>query len=352
MSWDVAQKGMDLLFDHCKDSSIPPGVTFYGGEPLLEFSLIERCIAYARERHPAAFFTLTTNGLLLNRRIRSSLVKNNVFITVSLDGPAEIHDRYRRTKGGKPTFGTIWRNLAKLKEEAPEYFSGCVRFSTVLAPPVHQEMLREFFDQLGHIVVPSPLDLHRMSDEWQVKPQTDQFMYLAQQFMDFCNRRLSGEKLDPSLNYAVCSLAPGLRRIQARREGLYRDPHRLGQCVVGVRKIFVSSSGSLYPCEKVEGGIDVEIGHVTSGVDLDKVDALMGRFRAVVEDRCGECWMRHMCTGCLMQTVHGGKFDSDKMDHTCRVRRDGQAKLVGLYASLISEDTGALDFLPEILPNG
>ncbi len=352
MTWDVARRGLDLLFDHCSDSPMPPGVTFYGGEPLLEFPLIERCITYARERNPAAFFTLTTNGLLLSKRVRSLLVKHNVFVTVSLDGPAEIHDRYRRTEGDKPSFSVIWQHLTQLQSEEPDYFAQHVRFSTVLAPPVDQQALANFFNQIGHAVVTSPLDLHRMSEEWQLRPQTDQFTYLAEQFTSFCRRRRSGENLDPLRNFAVCSFGPGLRRIQARGEGLYRDPHRLGQCTVGARKIFVSPSGSLYPCEKVEGGADVEIGDVVGGVSVDKVDALMGRFRAIVAERCGGCWMRHMCTACLMQTVHGGFFDRDKMNYTCRARREGQAKLLGLYAYLIAEDPEVLDFLPQILPNG
>jgi len=352
MDWPTARSAIDLLLDHCGNSPVPPGITFYGGEPLLESRLIERCIAYARERNPRVFFTLTTNGLLLNKRNRAWLVENDVFITVSLDGPAEVHDRYRRTQGGKPTFDVIRRNLGALRREAPDYHATRVRFSAVLAPPVDPKRIAEFFDRENHVVVTSPLDLHRMSAVWSAKPQPAQFDYLAEQFIAFCRRRRAGEAVDPSRHFAVCSLGPALRRIQARRQGLYGDPYRLGQCIVGSRKIFVSPAGRLYPCEKVEGGADVEIGDVDRGVNLDKVEALMRRFRNIVAERCGGCWMRHMCTGCLMQTVHGGAFDSEKMDHACRARRQGQADIVGLYGYLISEAPDSLDFLPEILPNG
>lgn len=38
---------------------------------------------------------MTTNGTLLNKEVIEYLVKNNFKITVSIDGPKEVHDRSR-----------------------------------------------------------------------------------------------------------------------------------------------------------------------------------------------------------------------------------------------------------------
>ena len=57
MSWDVARRALDIALEQpIKDP--PPLVSFFGGEPLLQFPLIKRCVSYV-ESHgaaPAALF--------------------------------------------------------------------------------------------------------------------------------------------------------------------------------------------------------------------------------------------------------------------------------------------------------
>lgn len=60
-------------------------ITFLGGEPLLELSLIKRLVNYVKKNYPKTrvFFLLVTNGLLLNKDIISFIETNNIFIKVS-----------------------------------------------------------------------------------------------------------------------------------------------------------------------------------------------------------------------------------------------------------------------------
>ena len=48
MSWETAKKALDFLLEHSVDSK-EINIGFYGGEPLLEFSLIKRIVAYVKE---------------------------------------------------------------------------------------------------------------------------------------------------------------------------------------------------------------------------------------------------------------------------------------------------------------
>lgn len=50
---------------------------FYGGEPLLEFELIRKCVHYAQSIMPGKEieYSMTTNGTLLNKEVIEYLVK-------------------------------------------------------------------------------------------------------------------------------------------------------------------------------------------------------------------------------------------------------------------------------------
>lgn len=81
--------------------------TFTGGEPLLRKDIGE-LINYARKLFPIV--TLTTNGILLKRRIDE--VKNVNYFTISLDGPKEVTDSVR----GKGTYEKALEGIKAARE--------------------------------------------------------------------------------------------------------------------------------------------------------------------------------------------------------------------------------------------
>ncbi len=100
-------------------------VTFcwHGGEPLMAgMDFYKRVIKYQKKYSAGRQIenALQTNGLLLNQEWCRFFHDNNFLIGLSLDGPAEIHDSYRKTQGGGPTFSRVMRaieNMTKLRVE-------------------------------------------------------------------------------------------------------------------------------------------------------------------------------------------------------------------------------------------
>ncbi|MDY6854979.1 MAG: geopeptide radical SAM maturase [Thermodesulfobacteriota bacterium] len=91
-------------------------VDFYGGEPLLSIGLIKsiakRLKSFVQERGATFIFTLVTNGSLFTREVAEDLVALGLeSVKITLDGPAEIHNRYRPFKSGRESFETIIRNI-------------------------------------------------------------------------------------------------------------------------------------------------------------------------------------------------------------------------------------------------
>jgi len=65
--------------------------------------------------------SLQTNGTLLNDEWCEFLKEHSFMVGISLDGPQEIHDRYRRDRSGKGTFDRVMQGLRLLQEHGVEY---------------------------------------------------------------------------------------------------------------------------------------------------------------------------------------------------------------------------------------
>lgn len=91
-------------------------LTFFGGEPTLNIPVIR----YFCEKYPNISFLMQTNGTTLrNPRLLELIKKYNFRITVSIDGPKEIHDKYRRTLKGKPSYDVVKQNVHFINEYYP-----------------------------------------------------------------------------------------------------------------------------------------------------------------------------------------------------------------------------------------
>ena len=60
--------------------------------------------------------TVQTNGTKIDAQWARFFAENDFLVGLSIDGPRELHDAYRRDKAGKPTFDKVMRGLAALRE--------------------------------------------------------------------------------------------------------------------------------------------------------------------------------------------------------------------------------------------
>jgi uncharacterized protein len=93
---------------------------WHGGETtLLPISFYEKALwLQARFRQPGQVVrnTFQTNGTRLTPEWAKFLRTSQFEVGLSLDGPPEIHDRYRRDAKGGPTFAQVQRGMALLRE--------------------------------------------------------------------------------------------------------------------------------------------------------------------------------------------------------------------------------------------
>ncbi len=65
--------------------------------------------------------TIQTNGTKINGDWARFFAENGFLVGLSIDGPRELHDAYRRDKAGKPTFDKVMRGLAALREHGVDW---------------------------------------------------------------------------------------------------------------------------------------------------------------------------------------------------------------------------------------
>ena len=118
MSDDMLERYIGQLIEAHRTPEVT--IAWQGGEPtLMGLEFFRRAIACAaRHARPgmAVHHTIQTNGTRLNGDWAAFFKEHDVLVGLSIDGPRELHDRYRRDKGGRPTFDRVMRGLAELRE--------------------------------------------------------------------------------------------------------------------------------------------------------------------------------------------------------------------------------------------
>lgn len=123
--------------------------TWHGGEAMMRpIKFYERAMELQRKygENRTIINCIQTNGTLLNARWCEFLKRNNWLVGISIDGPAEAHDAYRRTALGKPTHQTVMRSIRLLQQYGVEWNAMAVVNSINVKEP---ERFYDFFKQIG-----------------------------------------------------------------------------------------------------------------------------------------------------------------------------------------------------------
>lgn len=120
-----------------------------GGEPtLLGVEFYRKVVRLQHELGDgrAVRNTIQTNGVLIDDEWARFLAEHDFLVGLSIDGPAEMHDRHRVDKGGRPTFAKVMLGLAALRRHG-------VAFNTLTVVhrdnASHPEEIYQFLKSIG-----------------------------------------------------------------------------------------------------------------------------------------------------------------------------------------------------------
>lgn len=306
MDFNMAKKAIDFYLSRSDEMS-ELSLSFYGGEPLLEYELIKECVAYIKEHRGErnVSFPMTTNATLLTNEKYDFLINNNFKITISLDGPEETHNANRKFKSGRGSFDIVMKNLKSLKEYNEVYYKNNVIFNCVISTTTDLDSVYEFFTNIDlfypeaiHLTYVDPTDIRNpaMLEISKHNVRVAKFEYIKMLLSLIGKREWDSKGLI-------------LRKRAEDTESLYERLHRNvvegkathhgGPCVPGVKRLFVTTDGQFFTCERVSESDDqMSIGNIENGFDYEHMNKFLN-FGKLTEKECLQCWALKECNYCM-----------------------------------------------------
>jgi uncharacterized protein len=318
MSGETARKAVDFLLTF--EDLAKFGIAFYGGEPLLNFSVIRSTIEYASEKAakmglPVVEYHITTNGTLLTDEAIAFLKDYETNVLVSIDGPAPIHDAMRVTPAGG---GTHARVSGRLKRLLCTEGNHKVSASGVIT---NRSRLKEAYTYLAQFDLRDiKLSYMRYVGESEYglgEAEKEQYKADMRDLAQLCTALLLQGKRPPYYSFE--------NKILHLWRGLKRECF----CPAGVRRFGVSPSGDIYPCGPAAAMRAWKLGTLEDGLDESVAKEWAAIMSFEHRDACKMCWARHLCAGgCPLQLVR------DLDDHGCEINRHATRLAIAIYATV------------------
>ena len=150
-----------------------------GGEPtMLGIDFFKRVIALQDRYKKDKIIRncLQTNGVLLDNEWCESLKKNDFLVGISLDGPKDVHDLYRRDREGKGSFDRAMRGLELLKKHNVKFnVLACVAKGSAKMPLEVYQFLKDNgvqYIQFSAVVERESVSPRSKVTQWTVDPES------------------------------------------------------------------------------------------------------------------------------------------------------------------------------------
>ena len=266
-------------------------INFYGGEPLLDFAVLKRITLDLQQQEARLaknfYFTLDTNGTLLEGATAQFLARHFTQIGVSLDGSQRIHDIQRPGKYGEQTWQRIVTNVKNFPN--PRLLG--LRATLTAFSDSYLETFRQL----------TALGINRIQLEYCHEPgyqsnpiyqklivPPDRQLAELREFVDVYVESISQYKDTRDIPFAS-NLLDNISRI--RQGNRFTRP-----CGAGTNTLAINSHGAVFPCIAFVDRDDFTMGQAGTESCLSLHQSLSG-FEVDGQLPCHACWLRYDCAG-------------------------------------------------------
>ncbi|MEI7750409.1 MAG: His-Xaa-Ser system radical SAM maturase HxsB [Candidatus Moraniibacteriota bacterium] len=303
MTKEVAKKSVDLMF---QSPSPLVRIEFQGGEPLLNWPVLKYIVTYAKKVNATAKkgleISLVTNLTLIDEEKLAYLLRENVSLSVSLDGPASVHDRNRIYLDGRHgSHKTLLKNLRMVRKAIEEWNRdgrrarvsdsiGATMTTTRFSLPYPKEIVDEYRKDGFHSIFLRPLSPFGLE-----RQAIDVIGYSAEEFVAFYEEafdyilelNLAGER------FVEWNAVMALKKILNHRDASYYEMR--SPCGAGIGQMAFDYDGRIFTCD--EGRMAERMGH-----DMFRLGTVQDdRYADVVDNEVN----RTMCLGSSLDNQAG-----------------------------------------------
>lgn len=321
MSKDIATSAIDFLFGNTINEILE--IAFFGGEPLLNFDVINNTVQYAlkkaEEFDKTIRFTITTNGdtNLLDDEVIELFNQNKFIVVISLDGDFSANEG-RILKNGMPTFYRTVKGIKKIKQK----ING-------LVPRLKATISVEEIDNLEHNLTflynlfPeaeisfTPLNNMRMNDLNKFLTVKDNFYHKL--VLDyFKNKNKSTKEMVKQIFHIdLDSQVNIVKRVS------------FSSCASISSMPSLTPSGELYACHRRANDSIWYLGDLKQGIDENKIEYFDKKSISMVE--CQDCNLVAYCNGGCAESAYNKNLTIYQPNpHTCSLVRSNVSNLIWL----------------------
>lgn len=254
MQIDTANAAIDFVLSEARKSNVQYlDITFFGGEPLIESELL--FLIADRFRNEKSLdqllsFRLSTNGTLLTEHLMEQMMQREIYVSLSVDGPPDIHDLQRVNVAGKGSSQAVEKAIQVLLKANP-----CANVTCVLTP-TSASRAYDCIDWLfnkGFRYFNLTLDY---GADWTMSDMKK---------LESSYRELGiwyEQKISKNHRFYLSCFD---ERIRSRTMGKISNSEK---CDLGFRQFSIAPDGGLYPCTQfvtTAGLPEFLIGHVKQG---------------------------------------------------------------------------------------
>jgi uncharacterized protein len=339
MAWETAKSSVDYLFAESQGRK-SVHITFFGGETLMNFPLLKQVVTYARTRAQELKvnidFSLTTNATLLSPTIIEYLAENAIGVTVSMDGPKEMQDKFRVFSNGRGSYDIIKpkvQNLLATHRTRPIAARVTMTSGAMDVKKIYQHLKHELgFYEVGFApVTTSPNRLYSINEPG-MDSVLEQFSQLADEYLEFA---LRGEH-------------HGFSNVSDTLSELHQGVNKSLPCGAGLGMVGVGPSGDIAPCHRFVDSDQHVLGNVTTGIDKEKQSDFLTRGNIDTKYDCHECWARPLCAGGCHHEAFVRYGDTGHANlHYCDWIRGWTDKCLQVYGAIAAQNPSFLDHFSE-----
>ncbi len=295
MSLEVGKRALDFLIENSGER-YNLEVDFFGGEPLMNWDVVKKLVAYARVREKECNknfrFTLTTNGMLIDDDVIDFANREMSNVVLSLDGRKEINDLTRVDYAGIGSYDRIVPKFQKMvaSRGGKDYY---MRGTFTHANPDFTKDVFHMAD-LGFTelsmepVVTAPNDPAALTPE-DLEIVKEHYEILAK---DMLRRQKEGKPI--TFYHYMIDLTNG--------PCVYK---RISGCGSGTEYMAVTPWGDLYPCHQFVGEEKYKLGNIFTGVTNEDLREEFRSCNAYSREDCKDCWAKLYCSGgCAANAYH------------------------------------------------
>jgi uncharacterized protein len=345
MSEETARAAVDFALRESQTNR-SAHITFFGGETLMNFPVLKSAVAYARRRAAEVGkdvdFSLTTNATLLRPDVIDFLADERVGVTISIDGPQDLQDKFRVFSNGHGSYEIVAPKIKALlarHKTRPIGARVTLTRQTLDVTRIYRHLTEELgFWEVGFApVTTSSTRDHAIADAG--------FDQLLAQF-----RSLAGAFLDASLQ----NRHHGFSNVRETLQEIHQGHAKAYPCGAGIGLMGVATDGDVALCHRFAGSDQHKLGSVSEGIDRARQAAFLDAHHINEKTDCQVCWARPICAGGCYHEAHTRYGSTNRPNlHYCEWIRGWTHTCLEIYGELAARNPAFLrqfDEAEEIRP--